>query len=152
MTRFGLGLVAFIVLGCAQVQPSVVTAADEPFPASFAEAGQWGAIELVPRPGTPRRFGSLEAALKDLDGDLRAGIKVPRPGSGVTITVPDGAVSAHEVHVFVTIIGGATDVSAGGQLRLVLRHDSNGWWLDPQGEGRTYCDRALSGFGHNSCR
>lgn len=152
MKRLGLGLVAVVLIGCAQVQPSAVTAVDEPFPAPFADAGQWQATELVPLPGTPRRFGSLEAALKDLDGYLKAGIKVPRPASGVTITVPDGANQAQEVHVFVTIIGGATNVSAGSQLRLVMRRDANGWWLDPQGEMRIYCDQALSGIGHNSCR
>jgi hypothetical protein len=148
----GLALIAIIVLGCSVVRPAVVTAPDEPFPAAFVDAGQWEPFEIVPLPGTPVRFGSLDALVRQLNGYLQAGIKVPRPGSGVTVTVPDGAAQAQEVHLFATTIGGATDVSSGNQMRLVVRRDANGWWLDPQGEMRIYCDRALSGIGGNSCR
>lgn len=148
----GLVLIGIVVVGCAVTRPAVVTAKDEPFPAAFAEANQWHPFEIVPLPGTPVRFGSLDLLVKHLDGYLQAGIKVQRPASGVTITVPDGAAQAQEVHLFATTIGGATDVSSGNQMRLVVRRDANGWWLDPQGEMRIYCDRPLSGIGGNSCR
>ena len=152
MKAVGLVLIGIVVLGCAVTRPAVVTAKDEPFPAAFAEANQWHPFEIGSLPGAPNRFGSLDVLVKQLDGYLQAGIKVQRPGSGVTIAVPDGASQAQEVHLFATTIGGATDVSSGNQMRLVVRRDANGWWLDPQGEMRIYCDRPLSGIGGNSCR
>jgi hypothetical protein len=152
MKALGLALIGVVVLGCAVTRPAVVRATDEPFPVAFTEANQWQPFGIGSLPGAPSRFGSLDALVKQLDGYLQAGIKVQRPGSGVTIAVPDGAAQAQEVHLFATTIGGATDVSSGNQMRLVVRRDANGWWLDPQGEMRIYCDRALSGFGGNSCR
>jgi hypothetical protein len=68
------------------------------------------------------------------------------------MAAPDGASQAQEVHLFATTVGGATSVSSGNQMRLVVRRDAGGWWLDPQGQMRVYCDRAFSGFGGNSCR
>lgn len=151
MRALGVALITIVVLGCSVVRPSVVTATDEPFLAAFADAGEWQPFEIGSLPGTPERFGSLDVLVKQLDGYLQAGIRASRPGSGVTITVPDGASQAQEAHLFVTIVGGATDVSSGTQMRLVIRHDANGWWLDPQGEMRIYCDRALSGVYGKSC-
>ena len=148
----GLALIGTVALGCALTHPAVVTAPDEPFPAAFAEANEWHPFEIGSLPGAPNRFGSLDVLVKQLDGYLQAGIKVQRPGSGVTIAIPDGASQAQEVRLFATTIGGATDVSSGNQMRLVVHRDANGWWLDPQGEMRIYCDRPLSGFGGNSCR
>ncbi len=129
-------LIGIIVLGCSVTRPAVVTATDEPFPATFAEAGQWQPFEIGSLPGAPARFGSLDLLVKQLDAYLQAGIKVQRPDSGVTITVPDGASRAQEIHLFATTIGGATDVSSGKQMRLVVRRDAHGWWLDPRGEMR----------------
>jgi len=30
-------------------------------------------------------------------------------------------------------------------MRLVVFRDARGWWLDPQGEFRVYCDKPLTG-------
>lgn len=144
-------LMGIAVVGCSPTRPAVVTAADQPFPGSFVDAGEWEANEVVLLPGAPSRFTSFDVLQAQLTALLQAGIKVPRPGSGVTVTVPDGASDAQEVHLFVTIIGGATEVSSGQQLRLVVRHDARGWWLDPAGESRLYCDQPLSGRFGNSC-
>jgi hypothetical protein len=151
MRALGLALIAVIVLGCTATRPAVVTATDEPFPAAFADAGPWQPFEIVPLPGAPVRFGSFDGLVKQGHGYLQAWIRVSRPGSGVTVTVPAGASQAQEVHLFATIVGGVTDASSGTQMRLVVRRDANGWWLDPQGEMRVYCDRALSGIDGNSC-
>jgi hypothetical protein len=148
MKALGLVLIGILVLACSVTRPA---AADEPFPAAFVDAGPWEPFEIVPLPGTPVRFGSLDGLVKQLNGYLQAGIKVSRPGSGVTVTVPDGASQAQEVDLFATIVGGATDVASGTQMRLVARRAANGWWLDPQGEMRVYCDRALSGLDGTSC-
>jgi hypothetical protein len=78
-------------------------------------------------------------------------ITAPRAGIGVTIEGPDGAAQATEVHLFVTIVGGATAPQSGHQFRLVVYRDADGWWRDPEGESRLYCDHPLGGFGGNSC-
>jgi hypothetical protein len=66
----------------------------------------------------------------------------------VTITVPDGAESSREIHVFATIVGGAGDATARTQMRLVIRRDARGWWLEPEGEWMNFCDHALPSGKH----
>jgi hypothetical protein len=148
----GLALTSILVLGCSANQASVVSAVDQPFPADFKFAGVWEPSGVGPLPGSPVRVGTLDGLVKQLDSYFQAFIRVPRAGSGVTIEVPEGAAQAAEVHLFVTIVGGAAAAQSGHQFRLVVYRDANGWWLDPEGESRVYCDHPLGGFGGNSCQ
>jgi hypothetical protein len=140
-----------LVVGCSASKPGVVSVVDQPFPADVRFSGAWQSTGVGPLPGSPARIGTLDGLVKQLDSYFQASIRVPRAGSGVAIDVPDGAAQATEVHLFVTIVGGATAAQSGHQFRLVVYRDANGWWLDPEGESRVYCDHALGGFGGNSC-
>ena len=144
-----LGL-AVTVYGCGMLRPGVPIATDEPFPAPFVDTGEWGSIGISLDTGTTR-VPTLDGLIRQIDGFLRAGIRAPRTGSGVTITVPEGAQTAREAHLFVTVVGGATDLSSGMQFRLVVFRDDKGWWLDPTGEARIYCDEPLTGVYGTSC-
>jgi hypothetical protein len=121
--------------------PAVVSAPESAFPAPFLEAGPWQAVVLVDRPGAPTRYPTLDTLVAHLRTFLAAGIKVSRPGAAVMITVPDGAPEATEVHLFATVIGGATDASSGYQFRIVAYRDGRGWWFDADhAQSRSYCD------------
>lgn len=122
---------------------AVVTASEAPFPAWFREAGPWKSTGLVDLPTAPDRHPTLGALVAHLETFFEAGVKVPRPAAGVTIQVPDGAATAREVHLFATVIGGATDASAGLQFRIIAFHDERGWWFDENAQSRIYCDLPL---------
>ena len=137
-----LGLLSVLVIGCGVVDPGVVRAPEAPFPKAFVDATDWAEFEIGSLPGAPDRLTSLDALLHQLDGFLAAGILGAGPEAGVTMTVPDGAQSAREVHVFVTM-SGSTGGSAGTQMRLVIHRDARGWWLDPKGQWMIFCDHVL---------
>jgi hypothetical protein len=145
-----LVLVAAVASSCAP-QGTVVRAPDVPFPNDFVEAREWGRVELVLDHHVPAGVATLDGLVASLRGYMAAGIRASRPGSGVTIEIPDGASSAREVHLFVTVVGGANEHSAGSQFRIVARRDARGWSIDPVAEGRVYCDVPLGGFSGDAC-
>jgi hypothetical protein len=105
--------------------------------------------QLALRDPAPR--ATLDELASDIEVFMWAGVKDDRPGSRVTVTVHDDAASAKEVHLFVTVIGGANGAEAGWQMRLLAHHDERGWWLDPTGEARMYCGQPMSGRYLASC-
>jgi hypothetical protein len=146
-----LAITAAALIGCSAAQPSVVRADDQPFAAPFADSSGWQPAELGPIPGAPSRFVTIDALLNSVRQYLAAGIKTPRPNSGVTIAVPPNAAAAEEVHVVATMIGGANAPSSGSQYRLTIRRDDQGWWLVPAGEMIIYCDHLLAGASRTMC-
>ncbi len=145
-----LAVAAFVVLGGATAVVAVRYAAESPFPGPFEQASDWHVVsQLALRDPSPR--ATLGELVSDIEAFMWAGVKDDRPGSRVTVTVPDDAASAKEVHLFVTVLGGANGAESGWQMRLVVHHDQRGWWLDPTGESRMYCGQPLSGPSLQSC-
>ncbi len=145
-----LAVAAFAILGGATAVIAVRYAAENPFPGPFEQASDWHVVsQLALRDPSPR--ATLGELVSDIEAFMWAGVKDDRPGSRVTVTVPDDAASAKEVHLFVTVLGGANGAESGWQMRLVVHHDQRGWWLDPTGESRMYCGQPLSGPSLQSC-
>jgi hypothetical protein len=116
-----------------------------PVPAGVVAVGDWQTTEQL----FPDRFTSLDALVGATSVYLRAGIKFPRPGSGVTIEVTD--VGPAEAHLLVKIVGGSTEAMVGSEFMFVARNDGHGWRLDPTGKSRVFCSRRLSGRAGTAC-
>jgi hypothetical protein len=98
----------------------------------------------------PDRFTSVDALVGATSVYLRAGIKFPRHGGGVTIEATE--VGPAEVHLLVNVVGGSTEAMVGSEFMFVARNDGHGWRLDPTGQSRVFCSRPLSGFAGTACR
>jgi hypothetical protein len=127
--------------------PSDGTVPVEPMPAGVVAISEWQTEEQL----FPDSFASLDALVGATRTYLQAGIKFPRPGSGVTIDALDGGPASAEVQLLVKVTGGSTDAMVGSEFKLVARHDSRGWHLGPTGTSRVFCSRPLSGRSGQSC-
>jgi hypothetical protein len=125
--------------------PSSSEKAEGPVPAGVVAVGDWQTTEQL----FPDRFTTLDALVGATSVYLRAGIKFPRPGSGVTIEVTD--VGPAESHLLAKIVGGSTEAMVGSEFMFVARNDGHGWRLDPTGTSRVFCSRRLSGRAGTAC-
>ena len=136
-----------VAVDALTIEPSPASSEEPvgPVAAGVMVVGDWQTTEQL----FPDRFTSLDALVGATSVYLRAGIKFPRPGGGVTIETTD--VGPAEVHLLVKIVGGSTEAMVGSEYMFVARNDGHGWRLDPTGKSRVFCSRRLSGRAGTAC-